>query len=105
MRNNVTSGYDNNDNDSETQRLQRQIDSLQLRTQCVEDLLATNRSTRPVRLPIQRTPRTGDIVTFGPTKITPGGTGRITKVVNNFVSHCLFEGVTTAKPYKEHHGT
>lgn len=85
MRNDTTSDYNCNDNNNEIRRLQQQIDSLQLRTQHVESLLVANRPTRPVQSPVQRAPRTGDFVTFGPTKITPGGIGRITKVVNNFV--------------------
>ena len=76
---------------SDLQDLQDQIDDLRLRTDRVEAVLVeTGRTTTSQpresgRRASGREPRAGDFVTFRATKITPGGTGHITRVVRNFV--------------------
>ena len=76
-----------NDNDSRIEQLQEQISELRVRTARIESRLSSETSppTQPGQRHTQRTPRVGDIVTFRPTKITTGGTGRITRIVRNFV--------------------
>ena len=80
--------------DREIQELQEQVRTLAVRTTSLETTLqhtdrgnertlpGTHRQATP---PAQYTPTMGDYVRFRPTKITPGGTGRITKIVCGFV--------------------
>ena len=76
-----------NNNDTSIDRLQEQISELRVRTARIERHLSSETSlpTQPGQRRTQRTPRVGDIVTFRPTRITAGGTGRITRIVRNFV--------------------
>ena len=73
------------------QDLQDQINDLRLRADRVEAVLVeTGRTTTSQprdsgRRARGREPRAGDFVSFQATKITPGGTGHITRVVRNFV--------------------
>ena len=76
-----------NDNDTRIDQLQEQISKLRVCTARIESRLPVETSppTQPGQRRTQRTPRIGDIVTFRPTKITAGGTRRITQIVRNFV--------------------
>ena len=80
--------------DQEIQELRDQVRNLAVRTTSLETTLRhTARDTeralpgthRQATSPAQYTPTVGDYVRFRPTKITPGGTGRITKIVRRFV--------------------
>ena len=77
---------------SDLRDLQRQIDDLRLRTQRVENTLADTGRAQATSQPREsgrrasgREPRAGDLVAFRATKITPAGTGRVTRVVRNFI--------------------
>ena len=76
-----------NDNDTRIDQLQEQISELRVRTARIESRLPAETSppTQPDQRRRQRAPCIGDIVTFRPTKVTAGGTGRITRIVRNFV--------------------
>ena len=67
--------------------LQSQIDELRLRTENIETVLSetTSQPRAPGRRESQNEPRVGDLVEFRPTRITPGGTGQVTRIVRNFV--------------------
>ena len=76
---------------SETTRdlndLQDQIDELRLRTERIETVLieATSQPREPGRRESGNEPQVGDLVEYSPTKITAGGTGRVIRIVRNFV--------------------
>ena len=81
--------------DREIQELRNQVHNLTVRTTSLErtTLRHTDRDTeralpgthRQATATTQYTPTVGDYVRFRPTKITPGGTGRITKIVRGFL--------------------
>ena len=80
--------------DREIQELREQVHRLAVRTTNLETTLRrTDRDTERAHPETQRqatsqaqyTPTVGDYVRFQPTRITPGGTGRITKIVRGFV--------------------
>ena len=79
------------ESDEEThhlQRLQQQITDLSIRTARLEELHAERAFPTPTRQATgdqQYEPAVGDYVQFRSTKITQGGTGRIVRIVRNFV--------------------
>lgn len=70
------------------QRLQQQIDDLSIRTARLEEHYtehATPTPSRQATVNRRYNPIVGDYVHFKPTKITKGGTGRVVRIVRNFV--------------------